>query len=336
MILVTGGTGLVGAHLLYHLTQTEDKVRALRRSSSSVEQTKKIFSFYTSQPENLFSKIEWVVGDILDIDLLLDVLEDIEKVYHTAAMVSFDPKDKAAIMETNVTGTANVVNACLEKKVKKLCYVSSIAAVGRADNDGVTTEESEWKNDRKISPYSHSKYEAEREVWRGIAEGLNAVIVNPSVILGPGDFHKSSIKMFQTVYNGLKVYTKGINGYIDVNDVAKAMILLMESDISGERFILNSENLSYQQLFGMMAGSLGVEAPKYKAGKFLSELSWRMLKIHSLLTGESPLITKQTARTANSVYRYSSEKFVKATGMSFTPIKQTIQRTAEIFLKEQQ
>ncbi len=334
MILVTGGTGLVGAHLLYQLTQKEVKVRALRRTTSSISQTEKIFSFYTSQPEKYYSKIEWVEGDILDIDSLLQAMNGIEKVYHTAAMVSFNPKDKAEIMETNVTGTANVVNACLGKKIKKLCYVSSIAALGRAGNNGITTEKSEWKKDQKISSYSLSKYEAEREVWRGMAEGLKAVIVNPAIILGAGNFNAGSSRMFQTVYNGLKFYTRGINGYVDVNDVAKAMILLMEGNFSGERFILNSEDLSYKKLFEIMAQSLGVEPPGHKAGMVLSELSWRLLKVQSLLTGKKPLITRQTAKTANRFYHYSNEKFVKATGMRFTPMAESIKRTAKIFLKD--
>jgi nucleoside-diphosphate-sugar epimerase len=334
MILVTGGTGLVGAHLLYQLTQKEEKVRALRRATSSISQAKKAFSFYTSRPDKLFSKIEWVEGDILDIESLLRAMNGVEKVYHTAAMVSFDPQDAAEIMETNVTGTANVVNACLEKKVKKLCYVSSVAALGRAGIEGVTTEDSQWKSGQKTSPYALSKYEAEWEVWRGIAEGLKAVIVNPAIILGAGNFNTGSSRMFQTVYNGLKFYTRGINGYVGVNDVAKAMILLMDGNFSGERFILSSEDLSYKKLFEIMARSLGVEPPGHKAGIVLSELSWRLLKVHSLLTGKKPLITRQTAKTANRFYRYSNEKFVKATGMHFTPIAGSIEKTAEIFLND--
>ncbi len=333
MILVTGGTGLVGSHLLFQLSQTQERIRAIRRPSSDIGKVEKIFSLYHSQPEEFLSRIEWVEGDILDMDSLKEGLDGIEKVYHTAAMVSFDPKDKAEIIETNIDGTANVVNACLEKKIKKLCYVSSIATLGRAGNNGITTEKNEWNSNHKASPYAISKHEAEREVWRGIAEGLKAVIVNPSVIIGPGDFTKGSAKMFQTMYNGLKVYTSGMNGYIDVNDVAKAMIILMESDISDECFILNSENLYYKTLFEMMAQALGVKPPKYKAGKFLSELSWRLLKIEALITGKRPLITRQTAQTANSDYRYSSEKFVKTTGMKFTPMKECIQKTAGIFLK---
>lgn len=334
MILVTGGTGLVGGHLLYRLTLKEEKVRALRRSTSSISQSEKIFSFYTTHPEKLFSKIEWMEGDILDINSLLQAMDGIEKVYHTAAIVSFDPQDETNIMETNVAGTANVVNACLEKKVKKLCYVSSVAALGRAGTEGVTTEKVEWKSGQKTSPYAFSKYEAEREVWRGIAEGLKAVIVNPAIILGTGNFNTGSSRMFQTVYNGLKFYTRGINGYVDVNDVAKAMILLMEGNFSGERFILSSENLSYKKLFEIMARSLGVEPPGHKAGLVLSELSWRLLKVHSLLTGKKPLITRQTAKTANQFYRYSNEKFVKATGMHFMPMAESIKRTSRTFLKD--
>ena len=336
MIFVTGGTGLTGAHLLYRLAQKEEKILALKRESSDTGMTAKIFSFYSEEPEKLLSKIEWVNGDILDIHSLLPHINKGDAVYHTAALVSFDPAEKTQIMETNVAGTANVVNACLEKKAGKLAYVSSVAALGRAGNNEMTTEESDWKADADRSPYAISKYEAEREVWRGTAEGLKAVIVNPSIILGPGDFSKGSLKMFRTVYNGLKVYTPGMNGYVDVNDVAEALIRLMESDITGERFLLNGANVSYKELFEMMARALGVDAPKYKAGRLLSEMSWRVLKIQALLTGKRPLITKQTARTANSIYRYSSQKIKKATGMQFTPIADTMERAASFFLQEKE
>ncbi len=336
MILVTGGTGLVGTHLLFQLAHENEKIRALKRTSSSLAQIRKIFSYYTSEPEKFLSKIEWVTGDILEMDTLLSALEGVDKVFQTAALVSFDPKDKNKLLETNIQGTANVVNACLEKKIKKLVYVSSTAALGHTRVNGITTEKSEWKNGQYVSAYSLSKYEAEREAWRGMAEGLKSVIVNPSVILGPGDFNKGSSKMFQKVYDGLKVYTGGINGYVDVRDVARALILLMGSDISGERFILNSENVSYQKLFELMASSLNVEAPKYKAGKIMSGLTWRGAKIASMMTGKNPLITKQTSHTANNIYRYSNEKFVKATQMQFMPIAQSIKDTATIFLKEQQ
>ncbi len=333
MILVTGGTGLVGTHLLYHLLQKEEKVRVLKRPGSSTGGVIKTFSHYRAHPEQLFSKIEWVEGDILDIRSLLEAMQGVRRVYHAAAMVSFDPKDSDTLLEVNVTGTAHVVNACLEMGIEKLAYVSSVAALGRAGNQGITDETSEWKFDKSLSAYAISKFEAEREVWRGMAEGLKAVIVNPTIILGPGDFSRGSSRMFQTVFNGLKVYTPGTNGYVDVNDVARALVVLMDSNISGERFILNSENVSYKALFEMMAAALGVPAPRYRAGKFLSGVSWRLMKVYALLSGKSPLITKNTARTANSVYRYSNKKFVQATGMSFVPVHASIKQTARIFLE---
>jgi dihydroflavonol-4-reductase len=333
MILVTGGTGLTGSHLLYHLLQKEEKVRVLIRPSSDTENVRRTFSFYTAETEKLFSKIQWVQGDILDIHSLVEALEGVDQVYHTAALISFNPKDEKALMDVNVKGTANVVNACLDQKVKKLAYVSSVAALGRAGNFGLTDENSEWKFDKSLSAYAISKFEAEREVWRGMAEGLKAVVVNPAIILGPGNFDKGSIRMFQTVFNGLKVFTPGVNGYVDVNDVARALIFLMESYISGERFVLVGENVSYQKLFDMMARALGVESPRIRVGKVLSELSWRLLKVRALFTGNEPLITKFTARTANSVYRYSNEKIVKAMGIRFTPIEETVNQTAALFLK---
>ncbi len=334
MVVVTGGTGLLGSHLLVQLAQKGEKVKALKREKTGTAITRKVFSYYSEESEKLWEKIEWVEGDILDIYSLLKVIEKGDKVYHTAAIVSFDPAKTKEIFETNITGTANVVNACLEKKAEKLAYVSSIAALGRTNQADITNEETEWKPGNKISDYSISKYEAEREVWRGIAEGLKAVIINPSVILGPGDFSKGSIKMFPTVYNGLKFYTRGMNGYVDVNDVARALILLMNSKISNERFIVNAENISYKDLFDMMSQALQVPAPQRKAGRFLSELSWRLFKIHSMLTGKEPLITRQTAQTANNTYRYSNQKITDALGMTFTPIRETIKKTAEIFLKE--
>ncbi len=334
MIVVTGATGLLGSHLLYQLAEKGEKVKALKRANSETATTQKIFSYYSRESKKLWEKIEWVDSDILDIHALLDVIEKGDKVYHTAAIVSFDPEKKDEIFETNVTGTANVVNACLQKKAEKLAYVSSIAALGRTSHTDTTNEETEWKPGNKISPYAQSKYEAEREVWRGMAEGLKAVIINPSVILGPGDFSKGSIKMFPTVYNGLKFYTGGMNGYVDVNDVARALILLMDGKISNDRFIVSAENISYKDLFDMISQELNVKTPQRKAGKFLSELSWRIFKVHSMITGKEPLITRQTARTANNTYRYSNQKISNALRMTFTPIRETIKKTAEIFLRE--
>lgn len=331
MILVTGGTGLVGAHLLFRLTQNGENVRALKRSSSDIQKTRKIFSYYSENYESLLNKIEWVDGDILDYDSILNCLEGVDFVFHAAASVSFQSSDKSSLINTNVLGTENIVNAALEMKTKKLLHVSSIGSLGRAGTDGVVTEESQW-NSKKTSVYSTSKYQAEMEVWRGIAEGLNAVIINPSIILGPGDWNSGSSKLFTTMYEGLKFYSTGTNGFVDVNDVVSSMILLMNSDISGERFILNSENISYKDLFYWMAEGLNVKPPKFEAGRFLSEIGWRLLFVKGLISGKKSSITKETAVTANQDYNYSNKKIKKAISIEFIGIKESLLRNARLFV----
>lgn len=333
-IIVTGGTGLLGAHLLVELSKSENQIIALKRPSSKLSTIEKIFQWYFKEAGKHYEKIHWVNGDITNIDSLLEIFSTNSKIYHVAGKVSFNAKDKDQLFDVNVNGTANVVNAALEKGIRKLCHVSSIAAIGRGSDNTLTHEEAQIENLAKISAYGQSKYEGEREVWRGIAEGLNAVIVNPTIILGPGNWQASSARLFRQVYKGLKVYTNGTNGYIAANDLAKIMIQLMNDEVSSQRFIINSENISYQQLFTWMAEALHVKAPQHLAGPFLSALSWRILKAASLFTGKPPLITKDTAQTANSTYRYSNEKIIRQTGFRFKPVKETIEETARFFLQD--
>ena len=334
MILVTGGTGLVGAHLLHKLTEKGEKPVALIRPGSDKLKTLRTFHYYTSNAETLFNNISWIEGDILDYHSIISATKGITNVYHCAASVSFQSSDSHTLIETNIQGTTNIVNACLENKISKLAHVSTIGTLGRADSTGIVTEETHWNN-KKSSVYSTSKYHAEMEVWRGIAEGLKAVIVNPSIILGPGDWNNGSSKLFSTMYNGLKFYSQGTNGFVDVNDVAVSLIKLMESEITGERFIINSENISYKKLFTHMANSMGIQPPPYKATRFLSEIAWRILWMKSLLTGKRSTITKETAETANQHYRYSNEKIRTKTDMEFIPVLKSIEQTAKIFIAEQ-
>lgn len=333
MILVTGGTGLVGAHLLLELINRDEKVVALKRPTSDINITKRIFSYYTDNFEKLINKIDWVDGDILDYQSLIEALKGINKVYHCAASVSFQASDKQSIARTNRDGTANLVNACLEKGIEKLLHVSSTGALGRAGISGIVDEDSHW-NGKKTSAYSISKYHAEMEVWRGIAEGLNAVIVNPSIIIGPADWNKGSAKLLDTMYNGLKFYTPGSNGFVDVEDVVKLMIILMESDISAERFIINAEDVHYKQLFTTMANALNVKPPQIEAKRFLSGIAWRVLWVKSLFTGKQSSITKETAETANQVYQYSNTKVVDATSYQFMSIEKSLKKTAAFYLKD--
>ena len=335
MILVTGGTGFVGAHLLVQLLNKGKTIKAIRRSDD-LKLTRKIFSYYFNDVEDAINKIEWHNADILDINALKDVFKDgITEVYHCAATVSFNPKDKQTMMAVNINGTANIVNLSLIYKVKKLCHVSSIAALGRTElPESFVTEDTHWKQSKQNSNYAVSKYGGEREVWRGIQEGLDAVIVNPSVILGPGDWDKGSAQIFSTLAKGTMFYTKGVNGYVDVKDVAKAMITLMDGDIVNERFVLSAENLSYYDLFSKMLFVYGKKAPAIHATRPLLEVGWRVEKLKSFLTGISPLITKETARTSRNKYNYSSDKIIKALDFAFIPIDKTIIDTCELYLKE--
>ncbi len=334
MNFVTGGTGLLGSHLIYDLLLKGEEVRALKRATSHIQSVKKIFSYYNTNADELFNKIQWIEGNILDFYSLKEALIGVDHVYHCAAIISFDPQQRDKIIEENVAGTANLVNACLEIKIKKYCQVSSIAAIGKSEINGLITEQGQWLNSKNKSAYSISKHLSEMEVWRGIAEGLNAVIVNPSIILGPGNWENGSSKMFTSIYKGLRFFTKGITGYVDVRDVSKAMIELMECEISAERFILNAENLSYEHVFKLMAKTLGVKIPDIYAKKWMSELGWRLEKIKEIVFNKPALLTRETARTAHKSSFYSNQKIKDELNFSFTPIEQSIQDVSRLFLKE--
>lgn len=334
MIFITGGTGLVGSHLLFDLLSKKKKVRALKRKSSNLDLVKKVFSYYTEDYDHLFQQIEWVEGDILDIFSLEDAMQGVEHVYHCAAAVSFDPRERGKVLKINIEGTANLVNAAMEKKVKKLCHVSSIAALGRASDEEYVDENTHWETSKNNSVYAIGKYGSEREVWRGTEEGLDALIVNPSIIIGPGKWDDGSSAFFNSVNKGLKFYSTGVNGFVDVRDVTRVMIGLMESNILNRRFVLNSENISYEKLLGLIAQELGVKPPKIKATKFLSGIAWRLEKIRSLITGSTSIITKETARTALSKYFYSNERICKELNYKFIPVDQSIRDTAILFLKD--
>ena len=333
MILVTGGTGLVGSHLLQALAAQGNTVRAIKRLSGDTDMARQAFKLYSKEPEKDFSRVEWMEADLMDIFSLEEAMEGVEEVYHCAALVSFLPGDRKKLIRQNTEGTANLVNAALEKKIRKLCYVSSIAALGRPESmSDLIDEDLVWKTSKNNSIYAVSKYGAEREVWRGTAEGLDAVIVNPSIILGVAGKSGGSSRIFNTVWEGLKFYPPGKNGFVDVRDVVKAMILLMKSDIRNERFILNVDNIEYKKLFELIAAALGKPAPSIRVNQTLARLAWRIEKLRSMVTGIKPLITRETARTAVQHYEYSNEKIKKELGFEFTPIEETVGHFCRIFL----
>lgn len=334
MILVTGATGLLGSHLLYELVRKGEKVKALKRTSSRTEMVKKVIAYYTDDPDQIYSKIEWFDGDITNLFDLHEALKDVTKVYHTAGYVSFDPADKAEVLRINVDGTANVVNACLEKKIEKLCFVSSTSAIGKADDNEMLTEEIFWTGKGKESIYAISKYRSEMEVWRGINEGLNAVIVNPSIILGPGDWKRSSLRLFPEVYKGIRFYTEGITGYVDVRDVVKAMITLMEGNFSGGRYIISSENLSYREVLSMIASGFGKKPPSIHATSCMIYAAYYLDSLWCRLSSSKRRITKEVLNSSKNKVYFSNQKIKDATGMEFITVHDSIRYVSELFLRE--
>lgn len=334
MIFITGGTGLVGSHILYDLASTDRKVRALKRASSDMTVIRRIFGHYSDNPDALLDKIEWVEGDILDIHSLIEAMQGVEKVIHSAAFVTIDPAERDLLFKINVEGTANCINAALETGVKRFCQVSSVSAIGRKKYQLNMDEDTKWSESDRNSAYGQSKNLAEREVWRGSVEGLSTIIVNPATIIGPGDWERSSGRLINKVWNGLGVYTTGSNGFVDVRDVSHATIQLMDSDIKGERFIICSENLPFKDLLTWIATDLGKKPPSIKAGPFLSGIYWRMQWLLGKLTGTSPLVNRDTARTATNISNYSNEKIKKAIGYGFIPMRQSVKDACTAFLKD--
>lgn len=320
-ILVTGATGLVGAHLIIQLTEKGYQVNAIKRENSDLSPVTKLFDYYNNKNYN---SINWINADMLCYQEIEEALDNIEIVYHTAAIVDF--KADKNIVTTNTQGTANIVNACLAKSIKKLCFVSSIASLGKVkENETQITELCEWDDTEKNSKYSLSKYKSELEVWRGIEEGLNAIIVNPSIILGPFDWNKSSCKIFKTIYNGLKYFTKGIKGYVDVRDVCNAMILLTESEIINQKYILNSDNISFETLFKLIAKGFNLKEPNKYLTPQMSGLLWKL----AFIFGQSSKFNKSMAKSAHSDSLYSSKKIIDALNYKFIDLKSCINNSCK-------
>lgn len=330
MILVTGATGLVGAHLALHLIENGEQVRALYRTEANCSKTKALFSYY--QKEHLFGAIEWIPGDILDIPSLEMAFQDIKQVYHCAALISFDPKDEDAIRKTNIEGTANIVNFCLAKKIEKLCFVSSIAALGDlAPHETEITETTEWNPEKPHSDYAISKYGAEMEVWRGQQEGLKVIIVNPGVILGPGFPSQGSGTLFTTIKKGLSYHTLGTTAFIAIPDVINSMYRLMKSDCCNERFTLIAENLVFKDIFFTIADALKVKRPTRYASPLFTTIAWRVDALLGFLTIKKPTFSRVTAKASHSKTPYSNEKIVQQLQPSFISIKAYIREIASSF-----
>jgi dihydroflavonol-4-reductase len=316
MILVTGATGLVGSHLLISLLQENDKVKALYRNSNNIDKVKNVFA-YKNQLE-LFDEINWIEGDITDIPSLNIAFENVTTVYHCAALISFDPKDEDKLRKVNIEGTANIVNCCIDFGVKKLCHVSSIAALGDTkEGEFNITENTEWNPEKLHGDYAITKYGAEMEVWRGFQEGLEVIIVNPGVIFGFGFPEQGSSVIFKSVKKGLSFYTKGKTGIIAVEDVVNCMIQLMHKKINGQQYSLVAENPTLDTLLFTIADGLKVKRPSIYANRALTSIAWRMDWLLSILMGKKRDFTKATSISSHSIDTYDNSKICKELDYKF-------------------
>ncbi len=334
MILVTGGTGLVGAHLLYKLVKNNETVRAIYRTERKLNNVKNVFSCYTDNYESLFKSIQWIQADLLDIPLLSEAFKGVTYVYHCAAFVSFEPNKYHLLRRTNIEGTANIVNLCISNDIEKLCYVSSIATTGHSINNEPITEDTEWNPEGDNSVYAITKYGAEMEVWRATQEGLDVVIINPGVILGAGIWRYGTGNLFKKANKGIKYYTAGSIGLINVKDVVSIMVTLLKSDIKNERFILVAENWTYKQFLQEITKAVHAKSPKKEANVWQLQLAWKLDWLAHKLTGKRRQLTRQLATSLNSKTNYSSTKIKKAIDFEFTPIDESITTVGNLYLKQ--
>lgn len=330
-ILITGASGIIGRNLLQKLVSEEKGQIRLIYRDNSFRDSLKIY-----QKEIDEGRIVLLQGDINDPTFLLEAMRDISYVYHCAALVSFWKKNREALMKINVEGTANVVNACLANNVKKLAYISSIAALGRPAAGASIDEDTAWTDSRYNSQYAISKMLAEREVWRGEAEGLQTVIINPGVVLGEGDWHRSSLRIFKTLSQGFAFYPKGSNGFTDVNDVTNILIRLMKSDISGERFVTISGNSSFKDLFSMICEAYGQKPPRIMVNTSMAFAGAVILGLWSRFTGKEPILTFETARNSRADFFYDGSRITRRMDFSYTPLSETIQRSCRYYREQYQ
>jgi dihydroflavonol-4-reductase len=320
-VAVTGATGMVGSYLCVSLLKSGKRVRALYRHDANREATRFVFEMEGQQ--DLFSLLEWVQADLLDVVSLDEAFENVQVVYHCAALVSFRPEDYERLMKTNAEGTANVVDACLRQSVERLCHVSSVSAIGADRRIQQVDETFVWKDAGNVSAYGLSKHRAELEVWRGAEEGLKVMMVNPSIILGAGNWEEGSARLVRNAAEGMTFISPGENGFVDVRDVVEVMLKLMEQECPPQRYIINGHNLSYKELFDALCSRLGVKAPKHVAPRWMAELMWRAEKLTQWISGRKPLLTRETVKSAYKKIKYDNKKVVELSGHSFLSLDET-------------
>lgn len=334
MNLITGVTGLVGAHVALHLLQQNQPVVAIKRAASDINKTKQLFAYYTPDFEILFNRIKWIEADINDIYSILDALEGIDTVYHCAGFVSFNKKDKNEIHSVNAIGTSNMVNACLDKNINAFCYVSSIATLQNPDITANIDESVYWKSSPNASDYAISKYNGEREVWRGIEEGLNAVIVNPGIVLGPGFWKQSSGRLIETCYKGSPFFTNGSSATVDAKDLAVCMVQLMQEKHFAKRFIVIENNYSFKDILSITHKSLGKKEPYLLAGKMILTIAKWADVIRSFITFKERIITKETISSVTEKHSYNNNRIKNTINYKFTPLQKTLSFVCNSYLND--
>lgn len=334
MVLVTGGTGMLGSHLLFKLIQKNIPVRAIYRRERKRALTKKIFSYYSKDFETLFNKIEWIEADITDIPSLEIAFENVNEVYHCAAFVSFEPDKYQLLRKINIEGTANIVNLCIDKGINKLCHVSSVAALGESINGKPIDEETDFNNDADNHVYGITKFGAEMEVWRGIQEGLPAVIVNPGVIIGPGIWSHGSGSFIKNGYKGHKYASPGTISLIDVEDVVDYMIQLMEYNYVNERYVFVAETWSTEKFFNAINTEFGNPDVSKIVKPWQLQVAWRFDWLRHKLTGKRRQLTKQLAKTACSSNSYDNSKLKNTLHCEFKPVSVSIRECSKLFLNQ--
>lgn len=330
-IFVTGGTGFVGSHLLYRLASEKRDVLALKRATSDTGYTREVFQTYGANSQELFDRIEWVEGDILDRALLLEVTPNVDKIYHSAAMVSFDPAYKRKMLETNVQGTANVVDAALENAVKEMIHVSSVAALDPPKGYRLIDEQQLGNFPVRYSAYAESKFKSELEVWRGVEEGLKAMVVNPSIIIGPAAPLDGPGGIFKAVRKGMRYYPRGVTGFVDVRDVCRAIMALEDQDLFNERYIVSEGNHSYRYIFQTIARAFNSRMPDRRLTPAATAAAWRLEWLRSGIMRSRPRITRELHESAHRKVYYSNKKIANALDFHFIPVEDSICDTVSHF-----
>jgi dihydroflavonol-4-reductase len=321
-IFVTGSTGFLGNYIVRKLlSDGYSDIICLKRESSE-----------TALINDIAGKVQWVTGDILDIPLMDRVLSGVDCIIHAAAIVSHTASKKK-MLQTAMDGTANLVNMALSAGVKKFIHISSVSAIGRAKPVEHINEKQIFSHSKYDTTYGLAKFLAEQEVWRGHAEGLNVTILNPSMILGPGDWNKSSTQIFKRLYRGMKFYPEGITGWVDVRDVAEVTLKCLVEDFNGERFIISAENQKYKNVFERISAQLGVKAPSKLLTQNFAGILWRFEAIKSFFTGHKPAITKETVCSTSVLSTYDNSKSIKHLNIQYTPLEKTIAESCRLFLE---